>query len=131
MDRAKKVKKAFVFLVIEHSDRARLLEIFPPKYPEWIGHHITYATRIPVTAPLPRPKSIKVVGYAEDETGLECLIVEVDGTIQRPDGNVFHITWSLDRNSGWRPVLSNKVIAEKGYRKLEKPINISATARFS
>ena len=47
--------------------RQRLAELFPPKYPEFIGHHITLKFAKP-SAPLPDvPKSAKIVGHADNE----------------------------------------------------------------
>jgi hypothetical protein len=80
--------------------------------------------------PLPEASSFTVVGYAYDEAGIEALVVEVDGSVVRPDGKTFHITWSLDREAGFKPVKSNDLIASKGYRKISNPINITATAKF-
>ncbi len=126
----KKVKKVFHIFELATDSRAKLLERFPPKFPEFIGHHITYAVKVPISDPLPEASKFRVIGYAIDEEGLECLVVEVDGTTVRPDGKTFHITWSLDRQAGFKPVDSNTVIAEKGFEKIENPINISAKAKY-
>ena len=36
-----------------------------------------------------------MIGRADDGESLECLVVEIDGTTDRPDGSTYHITWSL------------------------------------
>jgi hypothetical protein len=33
---------------------------------------------------------------ADDKNGLQALLVSVDGETVRPDGGIYHITWSLD-----------------------------------
>lgn len=39
--------------------------------------------------------ALKVVGYAVDNTGVEALVVSVDGQTKRPDGEHYHVTRSL------------------------------------
>ena len=125
-----KAKKAMVQLVLNDSDRSRLAQHFPPKFPEFIGHHITYAVGVPTDSDLPETQTIHVVGYACDEAGIEALVVEVDGTTRRPDGRTFHVTWSLDRDAGFKPVKSNELIANHGFTRLASPINIDAKPKF-
>ena len=75
-----------------------------------VCHHITYAfgtergDRLP-----PRPRALRIVGHADDGSGIEALIVAVDGTMVRPDGKIFHIT--LSHAEGRAPVESNALIA--------------------
>lgn len=129
-NKPKKVRKGYQAFELDQKSRSELAAVFPPKFSEFIGHHITYRMGVPETEPLPEASSFKVVGYAIDEDGLECLVVEVDGTTKRPDGRTYHITWSLDRSAGFKPVSSNDVIARNGYTRLDSAINISATAKF-
>ena len=129
-NKPKKVRKGYQAFELDNSSREKLREVFPPKFPEFIGHHITYRMGVPETLELPEATSFVVVGYACDDNGLECLVVEVDGTTTRLDGKTYHITWSLDRSAGFKPVSSNEVIARNGYTRLDRTINISATAKF-
>lgn len=77
-------------------------------------------------APLPeQPKEINVIGYVDDGKGLQALLVEIDGKVDRPDGKTYHITLSLDSLLGYKPVDSNKVIA--GNEPIEvDPIKVDA-----
>lgn len=125
-----KPRSGYQAFEISTQSRSHLASIFPPKFPEFIGHHITYRMGVKSDVPLPEASSFTVVGYAYDEAGIEALVVEVDGSVVRPDGKTFHITWSLDREAGFKPVKSNDLIASKGYRKISNPINITATAKF-
>lgn len=129
MENSPKVKKGNLFYVISHIDRTRLAQQFPPKFPEFIGHHITYMMGWPMNDPAPEFNDIKVVGYACDDTGIEALVVEMNGSIERPDGKIFHITWSLDREAGFKPVNSNDLLA-RGWDRIANPINIHASANF-
>lgn len=109
--------------------KSQLMSIFPPRFSEVIGHHITHEFGVRSDAELPSEDAeIHVVGYACDENGLEALVVSIDGSTERPDGKTYHITWSLDRDAGFKPVQSNSLIAD-GWNSLN-PINITATARF-
>lgn len=120
---------SFKIFEISDSSRALLAQSFPPKFPEFIGHHITYGMRKKGDDSLPQADTFKVVGYGIDPQGLEALVVEVDGTINRPDGKIFHITWSLDRGAGFKPVNSNDLL-QGNWKKIPSPINITATAKF-
>lgn len=130
MDQAPKPRGGYQAFEISDSSRSQLARIFPPKFPEFIGHHITYKIGVKSDQPLPEAESFTVIGYACDDDGIEALVVEVDGTSTRPDGKTFHITWSLDRSAGFKPVNSNDLIAAHGYDKISNPINIAAIAKF-
>lgn len=115
------------YVLDEHS-RNLLKKRFPPKYPEFIGHHITYKFGVAKdTVPPSDPSSVNVIGYA-DEDGLEALVVSIDNSSERPDGSIYHITWSLDRSEGKKPVHSNKLV-KRGFKKIH-PIKISVTPKI-
>ncbi len=100
------------YLAFEVPENARLAlaKLLPPKYPDFIGHHITEQFGVPPSEQS-RVAKIKVVGHAEED-GLEALVVEVDGELHRPDGKTYHITWSLDRSKGKKPAMSNALIQQ-------------------
>jgi hypothetical protein len=62
------------------------------------------------------------VGRADDGRSLQCLVVEIDGTTDRPDGSTYHITWSLGPRR--RAKESNDVLRELGWHRLDRPIAI-------
>lgn len=99
---------------LSNGVRESLKMQFPPKFSDFIGQHITvwFGGNPPdvVLSGLGQVSHVKVIGYAADES-LEALVVAVDGESERPDGKVYHITWSLDREQGRKPVDSNAVIA--------------------
>ncbi|MNK44989.1 hypothetical protein D3C87_637390 [compost metagenome] len=112
---------------ISKEDRAKLARVFPPKFSDFIGHHVTWQFGAHADSPLPPDGTLRVVGYASDKS-LECLVVEMDGSIRRPDRATLHITWSLDRAEGRKPVDSNELL-RGGYQAI-RPINISAAPKF-
>lgn len=110
--------------------RQALAQRFPPKYPEFIGHHITniFGVRNDGTIPVGRTATVEVNGYV-DEPGLEALVVSVNGKSHRPDGKQYHITWSLDRSAGKKPVHSNNLIQRGSVQQVE-PLKFDAILKF-
>jgi hypothetical protein len=110
-------------------DREMLLQRFPPKYENVIADHVTLRVGATPQTPLPRKPEAQVVGRADDGTSLECLVVQLDGTTDRPDGSTYHITWSLE--PGRKARESNDVLREKGWQPLDAPIEVELEpARF-
>lgn len=95
---------------LTEDDREKLLEEFPPRYPDVIAHHVTLKFGVPNDHPLPEAKKGVVVGLSDDGEGIQALVVEIDGTTDRPDGSTYHVTWSLDKDAGYKPVHSNDLI---------------------
>lgn len=116
-----KEKRTMKQLELTDESRSKILSVFPPKYSEAIAHHITYKG---VVSELPTPEDeFMVVGYADNGESLEAAVVAVNGSTARPDGSTYHITISLDRDKGVKPMHSNDLLAEKGYQKV-KPFEI-------
>jgi len=114
---------------LPRDERSALLQQFPPRYAEVIADHVTLRVGASVRTPLPRKPVARVVGRADDGDSLECLVVELDGTTDRPDGSTFHITWSL--GPGRQARESNDVLRDRGWRPLDAPIPIELQpARF-
>jgi hypothetical protein len=111
-------------------ERELLLDRFPPKYENVVADHVTLRDGATPATPLPeKPASSRVVGRADDGQSLECLVVELNGTTDRPDGSTYHITWSL--GPGRRARESNDVLRDRGWDYLEAPLPVELTpARF-
>ena len=111
------------------DDRELLLQRFPPEYENVIADHVTLRTGATADTPLPREPKARVVGRANDGESLECLVVELDGTTDRPDGSTYHITWSL--GPGRKARESNDLLRDRGWQPIEAPIPIELEpARF-
>lgn len=133
---------------LDVDSKRQLLEVIPPKYRTVVADHITQNFGVSAGAPIPEPKSVKVVGVADDGRGLQGLIVEVDGERTRPDGKPFHITWSYDASKiapaefdpaplgkqkakTYRPMHTNALVACGDYSTfLEQPIEIKVTGKY-
>lgn len=119
------LSEMYIAYELDKKSRQSLAAAFPPKYADFIGHHITLRMVKKTETNLPSmPKSVRVVGYADDGEGLEALVVEINGKLTRPDGKTYHITWSLDRSKGRKPAQSNGLVAG-GYEAVT-PIDIQA-----
>ena len=108
---------------LSDNDRSRLLALYPPVYPDVIAHHVTY--QFPSTT-MPPSVSAKIVGYVDDGEGVQALVVEIDGETEKANGSAYHITWSIDKSKGRKPVDSNTVIQEFGWKTIpEVQINLA------
>src|SRR3954447_11257149 len=115
---------------LPREERETLLRRFPPKYENVIADHVTLRVGATPTTPMPRqPQTARIVGRADDGTSLECLVVELDGTTDRPDGSTYHITWSLGPERRARE--SNDVLRDEGWEHVTTPIPVELQpARF-
>ena len=111
-------------------ERELLLRTFPPRYENVAADHVTLRVGATRDTPLPiKPQSSRIVGRADDGKSLECLVVELDGTTDRPDGSTYHITWSL--GPGRRASESNDLLRDQGWGYIETAIPVELEpARF-
>jgi hypothetical protein len=111
---------------ISKVSRRNLMTHFPPKY-TLAADHITYMFGVPMGAKTlpPTPEHAEVVGYADDGS-LEALVIKIDGTVHRPSGGLFHLTWSKTKDR--RSVESNTLL-EHGWQPV-KPISIEIGPNF-
>jgi hypothetical protein len=111
------------------DEREALLGRFPPKYDNVIADHVTLRTGATSQTPPPRKPEARIVGRADDGESLECMVVALDGTIDRADGSTYHITWSLGPGRNARE--SNDVLRDQGWKPLPSPIDLTLEpARF-
>lgn len=104
---------------VHPDDRAGLLARFAPKYARTDADHVTLRSRVAADSTLPDETVGVIVGRSDDGKGVEAMVVQVDGTTQRPDGGTYHITWSLE--PGRNAVESNDVIRQHGWEAVEPP----------
>jgi len=100
-----------------------LKSAFQTVFPDFIGHHITVRFGVSNSEPIPQfVDKIHVVGEAIHD-GVQALLVSIDGNTIRGDGGSYHITWSIDRSKGKKPVDSNRIIQ---LARMVAPIKIEA-----
>lgn len=115
---------AFNGWMIPDEERERLLLHFPPRFPIVRASHVTL--EVDPTEHFPVDAETFIVGYSHDDT-LECYIVAVNDSIRRPDGKIFHITWSYEEGRASKD--SNDVIA-MGYTQCY-PVPFATRAFYS
>ena len=113
---------------LDRGEREALLERFPPRYEQPVADHVTLATNAE-TKPPPPPVRAEILGRADDDAGVEAMVVALDSSTDRPDGSTFHITWSL--GPGRRARESNAVIRDRGWARFDEAMPVTLTpARF-
>ncbi|HEX2817943.1 MAG TPA: hypothetical protein VHN39_16240 [Phenylobacterium sp.] len=107
--------------LVDPAEREALLTRFPPRYVTVVAHHVTlkFGDR---AAQAPGEVGARIVGAADDGSGVQALVVAIDGSTARPDGGTFHITWSLADDREARE--SNDVIAARGWTPLGPPVPV-------
>lgn len=107
--------------LIDEAQRIELLQQFPPRYANAVAHHVTLAAG--TLDPLPDAAVGEIVGMADDDAGVQALVVRIGGTTDRPDGSSYHITWSLEEGRQARE--SNDVIAARGWCDIDMPVPVT------
>ena len=112
---------------LDRQQRRELLERFPPRYGNVVADHVTLKTRAATDAPLPGATAGTLVGRADDGQGVECMVVAIGGSTDRPgpeggQGGTYHITWSL--GPGRQARESNDVLAAGPWADLDEPVAI-------
>lgn len=120
--------KGYIGWALPETEREHLLAYFKPAYPDVIAHHVTMAFGVDENTALPEATRGTIVGIADDREKVQALVVEIDGTTDRPDGSTYHITWSIDREKGGKPVQSNQVIKDHGWESVPRiPVKLVPT----
>lgn len=114
---------------LDRDERDALLQRFPPKFAQAVADHVTLAAKVAKEAELPGETEGEIVGWIDDNQGVEAMVVRIGGTTDRPDGSIYHITWSLAQ--GRKAKESNDVIRRLGWRTFDQPIPVRLQpARF-
>lgn len=114
---------------LDPGQRLELLQQFPPAYRNVVADHVTFKGRDGDGGPLPDVSIAEIVGRADDGEGVEAMVVSIGGTTDRPDGSIWHITWSLAE--GRRAKESNDVLAERPWERFDLPMPVRLEpARF-
>jgi hypothetical protein len=114
--------------LVHPEDRAALLERIAPRYADVVAHHVTQKFG-DCAAPPPIETDGLIIGEADDGQGVQALVVEIGGTPKRPDGAIYHITWSLA--PGRMAKESNDVIRALGWTRLAQPLPVRLEPRPS
>lgn len=108
---------------LDPAQRDELLAEFDPRYNKIVADHVTLAANVARNTPLPDAVTGEAVGQIDDDRGVEALVVAIGGSTDRPDGSIYHVTWSL--GSGRRAKESNDVLANGPWQPLREPIPLA------
>lgn len=108
---------------LDCDQRERLLAQFPPRYAKVVADHVTLRGEVAADSALPERVEAQIVGRVDDGRGVEAMVVAISGTTRRPDGGVYHITWSLAPGRHARE--SNDVLGAHGWTALPDAIPIT------
>jgi hypothetical protein len=126
----------YIAFVLDDESRDRVLESYPPQFPDVIAHHITLVFGVPVNQDV---LSGFVSGFGDcvvDVIGrvsginIEALAVRVNGNIYRTDAKAYHITLSLDRSTGAKPADSNKLLSNYPIWNMNTSLPMRLTGRI-
>lgn len=118
--------RGYVCWLINDTDRESLMKVFPQEFVNLVAHHVTVMYDVDASTPLPQKARGRVVGEIIDK-GVQALVVEVNGTTRRLDGEIYHITWSLDE--GRFPEEARRLV-RRGYFPIAQPVEIELTPAF-
>ena len=114
---------------LDRAEREELLSRFPATYEKAVADHVTLRARVDPRSRLPPATVGVIVGRSDDGRGVEAMVVQIDGSADRPDGSKYHITWSL--GAGRKAVESNDVIKARGWEAIDPPLPVRLEpARF-
>jgi hypothetical protein len=114
---------------IDGGTRKALLDQVPPAYGKIVADHVTLVAKVARDTPLPGPVTARIIGQVNDGRGVQALIVEIDGSTDRPGGSTYHTTWSL--GPGRRAVESNDALAKCDWRMFDEALPLPLEpARF-
>ena len=88
------------------KNQKSLLAGIPPIFDKVFADHVTVCMGV---GDSPKAATLKVVAVVSNDR-IQAGIVTVDDEYVRPDGKIFHVTLSLDSESGARPAESNELI---------------------
>lgn len=103
------MKKGFLAYNLTEESSKKLLKKFPPIFSQIQAHHVTYKFGVTEDEKIPEAKKVEVIGYLRN-SDIECVIVKVKETTQRPDNLFYHIT--ISHTFKVKPSASNQMIID-------------------
>lgn len=120
---------SYLAFTLSEESRVKLLEQFQPQFPDVICHHITLEFGVSMPEVLPLVDSVYVTGIVQGD-GIEALSVTVNEVSVSKKGRIYHITHSIDRSMGIRPVDSKALIITGVVCSTDYPIPITGEVKF-
>jgi hypothetical protein len=124
----KKLKKGYTGYELTNSAHRELLAHIEPIHPDVIAHHVTHEYGVFESLP-PDATYVRVTAVASNDK-VQAAIVKVNGTSFRPNDKVYHITISIDRAAGAKPVDSNDLVQDSRNWVAVDPFNLAVMPKF-
>ena len=125
------IASQYLAFELSGASRVSLWTQFKPHFKKVMCQHITVQFNLTEESAVLLQEqlanaNLQVVGFQIGD-GVECLVVEVNGSSRRPDGGCYHITLSLA--DGHKPVESNQLIKQQGFQTCV-PVGIEAELKL-
>lgn len=115
---------------IRDNERAQKLSEWPPQFTRLPDHHITHVFGTGDNPPpMPAPVTIEALGRVTDGHGIEAIAIRVNGSVTRPDGELYHCTWSLDATKPPHPALHAFMSGDERHDATYRPRHANALMR--
>lgn len=122
------LKKGYNGYKLTENGRATLLRNIIIMFPNVVAHHVTHQFGIYDKLP-PDALMVEVIAVAYNDK-VQAAVVKVNGTTTRPDGKTYHVTVSIDKAKGGKPVDSNEVVSNVANWQEIKPFYIEVLPSF-
>lgn len=121
---------SYLAFVLDGKSRTHLLNLFPPSFPDVICHHVTIlmghkddlAEALKVYQEYTNPTFEAYAFGKSDEDFVEGFCVMFNGMTFKQDFTLYHITHSIDRSKGAKPVTCKLVLPGLLHSKKTIPI---------
>lgn len=123
-----KLRKGYNGYRLTERGRSHLLAHITPVHPDVLAHHVTHDFGIYESLP-PDADHARVIAVAENHL-VQAALVQINGQINRGDASVYHITISVDRAAGGKPVDSNGLLADDSNWQPIDPFNVDVEPAF-
>jgi len=124
----KKLRKGYNGYLLTERGRSHLLAHVDPVHADVIAHHVTHEYGVYESLP-PETHTARATAVASNDK-VQAVIVKINGSTARADGSFYHVTVSIDRAAGAKPVDSNALIKDSRNWTAIEPFDIEVEPRF-
>jgi hypothetical protein len=112
------IEQKYLAFVLDAGAKQAIRDHFKPRFRRKVCHHITLQFDLTdesfvVLSEEFNDATLSVVGY-QAGNGVDCVACSVNGSVRRPDGSIFHVTYSLAPGHGAGE--SNELLKQQGYQ---------------
>jgi hypothetical protein len=121
--------KGYTGYELTEVGRATLLAHFPAVHPDVITHHVTHEFGVDDSIP-PHADFVTVIAQAQNDL-VQAVVVAINANVFREDGKIYHITVSVNKELGGKPVQSNDLLTDPTlWHIVSPPLTVAVTPKF-